>query len=193
MRASLFVAALLSAAGPAAFAQSYAPAAYASQSQVVVSIAPAFAEKGRRIGIGPRDFQDLQKDLYDSAARGLRKAGPGGPVRADLVILDAVPNRPTFEQYGRNVSLSAQSRGLGGASIGGTVTFADGRTVPVSYRWYESDFREEFANATWTDADRAFEQFARNLRRGDLQARGWGEASPNAGAFGSRFGDGSRW
>lgn len=198
MRAFLISAALLTAAAaaaPAAVAQRYAAQPYAAgaQAQVAVSIDPAFAEHARRIGIGDRDLRDLQKDLYDSASRALGRAGQGAPVRADLVITNAVPNRPTFDQYSRTVSLSARSFGLGGASIGGTVTFAEGRTAPVSYRWYETDLRDSFANATWTDADRAFDQFARNLQKGDLQARGYGEASPDAGAFGSRFQNGSRW
>lgn len=201
----LLAAALLTGTALPAVAQPYGAPPYASgyaaqgyarqpsaQAQVAVSIAPGFAQKSRRIGIGERDLQELGDDLQRTVVRSLSRAGPGAPVRADLVIEDAVPNRPTFEQYSRTIGLSAQSFGLGGASVSGTVSFADGRTEPVSYRWYETDLRETFANATWTDAERAFDHFARNLQRGDLRARGYGEASRDAGAFGSRFGDGGR-
>lgn len=185
--ASAFLAAGVAVA-PAALAQPYnPPPAYAAQPAVTVSIAPVFVRKAQRIGINDRDFQELQTELSRSVTRALARAGQGAPVRADLVLVDAVPNRPTFEQYGRNVSLSARSFGLGGASLTGEVAFADGRTAPVDFRWYETDLRYEFANATWADADRAFDLFASQLRRGDLRPYHRGEASASAGAFGSRF------
>lgn len=184
------VAAAFVAAAPAAIAQpnGYGAApAYAGQPAVTVSIAPVFAQKAQRIGIGDRDLEELQTELSRSVVRALTRAGQGAPVRADLVLVDAVPNRPTFEQYGRNVSLSQRSIGVGGASVAGQVAFADGRTLPVDFRWYESDIRFEYANATWSDAERAFDMLGRQLQRGDLKPYHRGEASASAGAFGSRF------
>jgi len=191
MRA-LIASALLAAAaaaGSTAAAQPYgaAPAYDQTQPAVQVSIGPALGEKAQRLGFDRNDLQQLQRELYRSVSRALTRAGPGAPVRADLVILDAVPNRPTFEQMGRNVSLSLRSFGLGGAAVGGQLTFADGRTVPVDFRWYETDIRYETANSTWTDAERAFDRFADRVRRGDLRPYRTGEPSRNAGAFGDRF------
>ena len=189
-------AAALGALSAPAAAQPYGPpppsAAEASAAEapgaVAVSIAPVFADKARRISIGQRDLQELQRDLGSSVERALaRRRGPGAPVRVDLVLRDAVPNRPTFEQQGRNTSLSFRSIGLGGASVGGFVTFADGRRAPVDFQWYETDLRNELSFTTWGDADRAFDILAGRLQKGDLRPYRVGSSSRDAGDFGNYY------
>src|SRR4051812_48407106 len=110
---------MLSVAG-AAFAQANLP------QNVSVAVGPELQEKAD--GIGQRDIDQLREDLAKSVARGLSRSGAQ---RADLVLEAATPNRPTFEQLGRVPGLSMWSIGLGGASITGTVTLADGTTQPI--------------------------------------------------------------
>lgn len=186
MRLALLVSTLLIAGAPLAVPAPAAaqPPAYGVGPTVSVSVSPEFADRARRKLIGARDLDQLERDLHRVATRALERAGQGGPVRADLVLIDAEPNRPTFDQLGRSIGLSYSSRGLGGAWVGGTVTFADGRTAPVDYRFYETDLRNDFSLTTWGDAERAFDQFAGRLQRGDLRPYHFGEPERNGGSFG---------
>jgi hypothetical protein len=70
----------------------------------------------------------------------------------------------------RTPGLSYESFGIGGAQIRGVLTTADGREIPVSYRWYETDIRWAVGSATWTDARNTFDRFARRLARGEALA-----------------------
>ncbi len=130
--------------------------------------------------LGSRDVDDIRRDLGDSVSRALVR-NPG-IARADLVIEDAQPNRPTFEQLSRTVGLSFRSIGIGGARISGTVTLADGSVRPLRYQWYETDLRDERAAGTWSDADRSFDYLADALRSGKVPDRytGPGPSSPNS-------------
>ncbi len=157
--------------------------------QVTVSIAPAFAERARRILIGERDLDQLRRELTADVVRTSAKHPGQVPVRLDLMLDNAVPNRPTFDQLGRIVSLSyLGSIGLGGAGIGGTATLADGSTQPIRFSWYETELRNEFGPATWTDAERAFDIFARRVAHGDLRPYSLGSASRNGGDFTNQLG-----
>lgn len=165
---------LSGAMASAALAQS-APA-------VTVGVGPMLQDKTR--SYGERDVEDLRKDLGDEMSRALGK-NPAAPVRLDLVIEDAVPNRPTFKQMGQQPSLSLRSIGVGGARISGTATFADGSTRPIRYQWYETDITSERAANTWSDADRSFMYLADQLQRGKTPDRYTGPGpSKDAGKFG---------
>ena len=81
------------------------------------------------------------------------------------MLADAVPTRPTFEQMSDRTELSMQSFGTGGATIEGRFVHADGSSEPVAFRWYENDIRWSQNAGTWSDAERAFELFARDFAR----------------------------
>jgi hypothetical protein len=66
---------------------------------------------------------------------------------------------------GHNPSLSMRSIYTGGATIRGVEHGPRGDRT-VSYSWYESDIRNERGSVTWTDADRAFDMFAREYAAG---------------------------
>lgn len=86
-------------------------------------------------------------------------------VRIAVVIEDAKPNRPTFEQLSSRPGLDPiRSISIGGMALSGTVFDAEGNEVTtVEYEWFESNIRDVIGSATWTDAKRASDRFARRL------------------------------
>jgi hypothetical protein len=150
--ATLTAAAIAASLGSAAFA--------ATDSQVQVSIGARLQDRAQELG--QRDLDGLVTDLQRTVERELQRSG-ADVARADLVITSAQPNRPTMQQMTNRPGLSFSSFGLGGATIEGTLTTADGRTAPVRYRYYESDIRQARHTGTWGDAQRAFSLFAHRV------------------------------
>ena len=157
----------LLAAAASSLALVAAGAASAQGPSVTVTVGPELQSKADRIG--EREIEYLQKDLTRTVARALASSGAQ---RADLVLEMAKPNRPTFEQLGRTPGLSMRSIGLGGASVTGSITAADGTIQPVSYRWYEQDLREARGATTWSGAGRAFQMLSYRIAKGDLPNQG---------------------
>jgi hypothetical protein len=157
-------------------------AAVADTPNVSVAVGPELQSKADRIGA--RDIEELREDLAKSVSRALARSGAQ---RADLVLEMATPNRPTFEQTRRRPGLSMWSFGVGGASVTGTVTLADGTTTPISYRWYETDIgRLGGLTSTWFDAERAFSLLSYRIARGKLPNQGpHRPGGPYDGLFGS--------
>jgi hypothetical protein len=177
--ALLLAAAALIGAGPALAD----PAAGAGE--VAVAIGPKLQAKGE--DFGPRDLDLLRTWLRDDVQRALGHAKGPRPVRAELVIEDAVPNRPTMTQLGRTPGLSFRSIGLGGARISGTVTYADGTERPLKEQFYETDLIEVRGADTWFDADRAFDRVAYDIGRGKIPDHYQGPGPSGAGHFGAPF------
>jgi len=168
MRLPAFLSTLLIVA-VAAFAADARP--LPAISQINITIGPALQAKAD--DYGAREFEYLKADLRRAVERELAKGGavsPSGGV-LDLVIEDAKPNRPTFEQMVDRPGLSFESRSIGGAEVSGTLTLPDGSEIPLRYGWFETDFRNTLGSATWSDAERAFDRFARGLLRGDIVER----------------------
>ncbi len=149
-------AAVLSALALTAFAG----AAMAAPS-VDVTIGPKLQKKADKYGV--REFDYLSRDLQRTFAR--TPALDGATVK--LQISEATPNRPTFKQLGDRIGLSMQSIGIGGAKIEGTVTYPDGRTVPVNYSYYDQDIIQASMQGltTWGTAQHAFDLAARKVVR----------------------------
>lgn len=154
--------------------------------RVQVHIGPTLER--RASDYGPDELQILREDLRREVERTLARRG-APIVSTDLTIEDAHPNRPTFNELSRTPGLSLQSVGIGGARISGTVTFADGRTQPVRYQWFETDLRNEVAANTWSDAERSFMYLAEDLARGRVPDRFSGPGPSGKGGFGNRFGE----
>jgi hypothetical protein len=131
--------------------------------KVNIAIGPDLAKKGD--DLGTKEFDYLTTQLRRAVERQLTQKGALSPDggQLNLVIADARPNRPTFEQLGAKPGLSFSSFGVGGASIKGDYVDAAGVKTPVSYRWYETDIRETSTYSTWHDADKAFDSFALRL------------------------------
>lgn len=172
--AAVALSGLLLSAAPAAFA--------ASVPAVSVSIGADLQKKADK-SYGVRELDDLRSELTKDVLRAYARPAAAPVQRVDLVIEAATPNRPTFKQLGR-VGLSMHSVGLGGASITGRITAADGTVTPVSYHWFETDLRQEIGSVTWSDAYRAFDRFAARIARGDLPQQAKYTPDRYAGDFG---------
>ncbi|MEO8115137.1 MAG: hypothetical protein ABI655_12185 [Phenylobacterium sp.] len=160
MRTILLAAAALLVSGSAALA---APAS------VSVAIGPKLQAKAEKT-YGVRDVRDLADRLQKEVARTLTRTGAYDGARLELVLADAVPNRPTFKQLSDTPGLSYQSFGVGGAAIEGRIVAADGTVTPVSYSYYEPDIRYAAQNWTWHDADWTFGRLASKLGRAEVVA-----------------------
>jgi hypothetical protein len=146
-----------------------ASAAHAAPPVVTVTIGPELQEKTDTYGA--REVAYLGEKLRASVERSLGRTGALEDARVELVLLDAKPNRPTFEQLRDTPGLSMQSFGVGGAEIGGRIVAADGAVQPIAYRWYESDIRQAVGLTTWSDAISAFHRVAAQLAKGRELAR----------------------
>ena len=98
--------------------------------------------------------------------RAFAKAGVD-PFRVDVEIVNAKPNRPTFEQLGAEPGLDAmRSISIGGMSLIGTAYDAEGNVIATQeYEWYENNIRDVIGSATWTDANRASRRFAKKFAK----------------------------
>lgn len=120
---------------------------------------------------GERDLNRLAERLQTRVEKRFNKRGvllaETSPTTLRIVITDAKPNRPTFKQMSKEPSLSFQSFGIGGAEIKAEIIQAGGEsTGDMTYRYYETTLDQfDRANATWSDAYRAFDRFARNAAK----------------------------
>ena len=142
----------------------WAVASTAFAQAVDVRIGADLAEKAEEYGA--RDIERLISRLDEAAEAALPQSGQYGGARLELVIEDATPNRPTFQQMADLPGLSMESLSIGGAEISGEIIFADGTRRPVAYRWFETSLANVSGASTWSDADRAFRVFARRLAEG---------------------------
>ena len=87
--------------------------------------------------------------------------------RVEVTILDAKPNRPTFQQLSDEPSLDlGRSLSIGGAELSAKVFDADGNLITeLEYDWFENDIRDAVGSATWTDARRATRFFATRVAK----------------------------
>lgn len=111
------------------------------------------------------DYGEREKRvLEDMVGSSLRRELPATVTRVEVELVDAVPNRPTFEQMGNEPGLSFSSFGVGGAELKGRAFDASGAVVgEVSYRWYGTDIIWAQHSWVWDDADRAIDRFAQEL------------------------------
>ena len=168
MRLATFLTTTFSALALTAAAQA---APLGPVADVNVAIGPELQAKADQYG--QRDLDYLAAELRESVQKAFERAGglSADGATIDLVLEDAVPNRPTFQQMARTPGLSMESFGIGGAEITGVLNTADGQRIPVSYRWYETDIRWAIGSATWTDAQNTFDRFARRLASGGALAQ----------------------
>lgn len=146
-----------------------ASTALAAPASIEVTVGPDLQERAVKT-YGVKEVERLADMLRADVERSLARAGAYDGARIELVLVDAVPNRPTFKQLTDVPGLSFSSFGVGGATIEGRAIAPDGTATALNYRWYESDIRWARASWTWHDADRAFNRFADRLGRGEVLA-----------------------
>lgn len=148
----------------AVLAFSAAPA-MADPALISVSLGPDLQEKADELGA--REVQEQADRLAELVGRALAGEGDLDGARIELVLTDLRPNRPTFQQMADRPGLDGfRSHSIGGATIEGQITTADGRTLPVQYDWYSSSLADVNGFGTWQDADRAYRRLAINLADG---------------------------
>lgn len=116
---------------------------------------------------GAREGEYLRDAVTEALSRALARRGAtvtdGAPVTVEVTIVDADPNRPTFEQLGHRPGLDPlRSISIGGAELRAVLRDSSGETISeVTHRRYNHDLREVTgAESTWTEARHAIRQFA---------------------------------
>lgn len=113
---------------------------------------------------GERELDYLTKEIQKDISRELAKVDVS-PARVDVMIIDAKPNRPTFEQLGAG-GLSFQSFSIGGMDLKATAYDSSGNVIgELEYDWFENDILNAQHRPTWGDARRASDRFARKFAK----------------------------
>ena len=150
---------------PLAAALAVAAPALAEPAAVTVTLGPDLQDRVETLG--RRDVTEQTDRLARIVARTLAKRGALDGARIDLILTDLKPNRPTFQQLVDRPGLDGiRSISIGGATIEGQITTADGAVRPVRYDWYSSSIDDVRGFNTWQDADRAYRRLAVNLADG---------------------------
>jgi hypothetical protein len=122
--------------------------------------------------LGAREVQQQADRLAEVVRAELDRRGALHGARVDLVLTDLKPNHPTFEQTSRRPGLDMiRSRSIGGATIEGQITTADGQVQPVRYEWYTTSLDDVRGYTTWRDAEVAYSRLADNLAEGRFTTR----------------------
>lgn len=122
--------------------------------------------------LGERDVRDQTVRLMDVVQSTLVDRGALQGATIDLILTDLKPNRPTFQQQVDRPGLDGiRSLSIGGATIEGTVTTADGQVLPIQYDWYSHNITDVRGFGVWQDADRAYRLLASNLADGRYVTR----------------------
>jgi len=135
----------------------------AAATEVAVTYSDDFAEE-LADNYGEREGETLTEEIIEDLDRAFDKAGVS-PARVDVVIVDAKPNRPTFQQLSDRPGLDAiRSISIGGMELTGTAYDDAGNVIAThEYGWFENDIRDVIAAATWSDANRASRRFAKKF------------------------------
>lgn len=148
----------------------FAPAAFAAP----VALAPVAlsAEYQTKVDeeIGDRDSQVLNAFVTRTVSRALTQRGgeisQDAPMRVEITIVDADPNRPTWEEMRKTPGLSQfWSVSTGGAELQAILRGSDGRVLSeVNHRYYSNSIADLIGSPdTWSDAHRATYRFARKV------------------------------
>jgi predicted secreted protein len=117
--------------------------------------------------LGVREGEYLQRAVTQAVERAIaRRNVAGAPVRIEVTIQDAQPNRFTMQQLRDRPSIDPiRSVSVGGADLREVLRGADGAVLAeVEHRRYTSSLRELFYEPlTWTDAQRTIRQFAEKV------------------------------
>ena len=137
----------------------------AAATEIAVTYSEDFAEE-LADNYGEREGEKLTEDILKDLEHAFEKAGVD-PAKVDVEIVDAKPNRPTFEQISNEPGLDAfRSISIGGMELVGTAYDADGNVLATQeYEWFENNIRDVVGSSTWTDANRASRRFASKLAK----------------------------
>lgn len=154
----------------AAMAVAAASPALAQAPTVNVSVGGALQQDADKLGA--RDVNDQAARLARIVQSELERRNALDGARVDLVLTDLKPNRPTMQQMVDRPGLDGiRSISIGGATVEGQITLADGQVQPVRYDWYSNNLQDVRGYGTWQDAETAYQRLASNLVRGRYVSR----------------------
>ncbi len=155
---------------PLAVLLAAAGGAHAQPDSIDVAWGPKLQKEAERLG--QREVAQQSERLRQAVERALASDSALDGARIELVLSELKPNRPTIEQMSRTPGLDGfRSRSIGGATIEGQATLADGSVQPIRYEWYSHNLSDVRGHSTWTDAERAFSRLASNLAAGRYVTR----------------------
>jgi hypothetical protein len=163
------IALIVAAAASLMATSAFAAAPIGPVSQIDISIG-SWLDQKRADKVNDQDLAYLKDELRKSVEAQLARTGqlaPAGGGRLELVIEDAINNRPTLRELTYYPSLSYKSFANGGAEITGVYVAPDGARTPIGYYRREMNIRDARYAYTWRDADRAFDSFAIALTNGE--------------------------
>ena len=155
----------LRAAAMAILSLATAGAVGAQPAPVAVDVQLGPAVQARVNELGRTDLDQQRQYLQKDVLAALRRSRTP-PAEVHLSIADIEPNRPTSAQLGMSTQLRESSFGTGGAAVTGDIVTADGRHIPVRYRFFQDQIRNEVNFTTWGDADQAFDEVAAAIAAG---------------------------
>ena len=137
----------------------------AAATEIAVVYSDDFAEE-LSDNYGEREGETLTEEIIKDLDRAFAQVG-ADPVRVDVTIVDAKPNRPTFEQLSSRPGLDAiRSISIGGMELVGTVYDAEGNVVATQeYSWFENNLSNVIGAGVWSDANRASSRFAKKMAK----------------------------
>ncbi|MDX2237503.1 MAG: hypothetical protein NW203_08055 [Hyphomonadaceae bacterium] len=153
---------LVSAAALVAFA---APAAAETVSIRPASYAPDYMEELEET-YGLRESDAINAMVTSALRTALENVdatvADTGALTIETTVIDAKPNKPTFQQLIDEPGLDyARSFGVGGATLHGVLRGPDGAVLQeIDYRWYETDISWAASAGQWSDARRAIRRYA---------------------------------
>ena len=118
---------------------------------------------------GAREGEYLRETITDAVTRALAREGAtvasGAPLTIEISIVDADPNRPTFQQVTQTPGLdSFRSLSIGGAELHAVLRDASGAVVTeVSHRRYDQTLWDAQGSSTWSEARQAIRGFANRV------------------------------
>jgi hypothetical protein len=152
----------------AALAIFSASAAFADEPLTSVSFSPEF-QASLEEELGAREGAYLSDAVQEAIGRALAARGvaASNAIHIDVTIVDADPNRPTFQQLRDEPGLDAiRSISIGGAELRAVLRGADGAVInEVDHRRYNHSIQDVSLGAatTWSEARRAIRQFANKV------------------------------
>ncbi len=130
-----------------------------------VSFSPEF-QTSLNDELGVREGEYLSVYMREAVANALARRGATAGLSIELSIVDADPNRPTFEQLSSRPGLDPiRSISVGGAELHAVLRDANGTVVgEVSHERYNHSLAElTGGEATWSEARQAIRQFANKV------------------------------
>lgn len=115
---------------------------------------------------GAREGEYLRTYAHRAVTEALARRGAGNGLTIEIEIVDADPNRPTFQQASHRPGLdSFRSISIGGAELRAVLRDASGAVVSeVEHDRYNHSLADlTGAESTWSEAHRAIRQFANKV------------------------------